>query len=276
MSVIQATKTILDAKGAAHECPTALISDMNALCDWLGLDASKRRLATQGDNSLVDASDKFLALIEAESPEAMTGRETINSVTGAIANVPAYLSGSPHNMRLRRTKPDKAPLCIAITGSCYSEYSDGQRLRRGAATIALLRKLETNGHPVELYLAQGNGGSKTAFMAVRLQSNPLSLAQLAWAMCTMSGLRTLGLNSVTKLGGDGSSGPAPFYDDKGWRDMPEPYRLAFAATLGVDADSLIAIPSGGRIGQRVFNTDKSAAQWVSQVYTQAINRESFQ
>lgn len=272
MSVIEATKDVLTLGGFPRPVQTVLAADLDSLVSFIGdnINAYERNLIREGDSGLVAQSERFLGMIEAVSPEAMSGRETVNSVTGGAPNVPAYLSGSPMAMRQRRPAPQKAPLRIVITPSVLNNWEREERMRRGAATIALLRTLEREGHAVELYLAQFNG---TYMSGVRLPSSPMSLAQLAWIMCTFDGLRAVGLASNERLGMARNSGPSPFNDHK-WRDQQEPYTLAFATLLDVDPSTVIAIPAGGDAGRKIFSNDKRAAAWVSRMYQQAITGEN--
>jgi hypothetical protein len=162
------------------------------------------------------------------------------------------------------------PLNIVVTPSCLAAYSDDERQRRGASTVALLRKIEATGRMVHLYMAQGNKVSNlTAFMTVRLESSPVCLAQLCWLLCTFDGLSEVCLDTVYHLGG-GTGSQAPFGQDAQWRDNPRPYQLAFATVLGVDPEDVIAMPAAGDKGRRHYATDATAAAWVNDTFNRAI------
>ncbi len=68
----------------------------------------ERRLLT-GDSSLVARADALMESLEALSPLADVRPELARVVAGSIADVPAYLSGSPVAMRQRKRREEKAP-----------------------------------------------------------------------------------------------------------------------------------------------------------------------
>jgi len=230
-----------------------------------------QRMVT-GDASLVDAADRLLRLTEEVPLPDGVARQTVRAVAGGCPDVPAMLAGSPVNMRMRRPAPAQAPLCIVVTPSCLAEYTDAERMRRGASTVALLRRIEETGRRVELYMAQGNDvcmNGSAAFMSVKLDTQPVCLAQLCWFLCTFDGLVQTALATVYALGG-GTGSAAPFCEDRQWRDHPRPYQLAFAAVLGVDPADVIALPAGGTKGRKHYETDAAAAAWVNETFNRAI------
>jgi hypothetical protein len=151
---------------------------------WLGHYTAEKAMecARNGDASLVARSDEYLSALEIEAPTSQAWR-TLDSVVGAFPNVPAYLAGNPHNMRLRRrTNVDTAPLTIVVDIGSSAGVSQDQLLKRGAALLALVRVL-SNLRPVELYATTMLGSDTEAHITiVKIDTTPLDLARAAFML----------------------------------------------------------------------------------------------
>ena len=145
------------------------------------------RHARAGYLSRVAKSDAYLSRLEAALPVQYTRGELTLTVSGALADVPAYLSGAPANMRRRTPRATPAPICIVCDVATSESTSDAVINARGAATLALLRRLELAGHPVEVWAGysadhRGGAGSGSVAIVTRIDSAPLDLARAAWVL----------------------------------------------------------------------------------------------
>jgi hypothetical protein len=175
----------------ASELPALATKHANSLSgrvsgSWYGCTYGefKKRIET-GDNSLVEAADKHLAMIEDQVPMSR-GWRNVDDVVGAVPNVPAFLAGHPQCMRRRqRAMRDTAPLAIFmdLTSSAGIDAEDVQK--RGVVLLALTRLLVEH-RPVELWVgtALGSGGWRSgavsATVAWRIDTAPLDLARAAY------------------------------------------------------------------------------------------------
>jgi hypothetical protein len=131
-STLHGTDEVVKAQPGAIE--HFVVCDLAGFADFAGqLPTEKRRVGKEGtrwwggmayqksvtalrygDMAGVPASDKLLAEMETLVPVSQSWR-THNSVVGMCPNVPQYLAGNPHNMRLkRRCTTATAPLSIFV------------------------------------------------------------------------------------------------------------------------------------------------------------------
>lgn len=241
------------------------------------LATSLRKLHT-GDNKHVAKSDSMLERIEAQEVLSMNAPELQRVVAGSLADIPAYLSGSPINMRRRAKRDAPKPLRISVDTMCSGGISHEALARRGAAVLALLRRLSMAGHAVELYLC-GSGdmaGNRGEYIfAVRMETSPLDLARTAWAMSDAGFCRSVSFSAGSRLVGhrryqDYCAFPFAYGN---WAWEPEFQAQAHATLLGVDAADLIHVPFMVVTEADKFKTDAKAAQWVSDTYNAAVARD---
>lgn len=240
---------------------------------WGSSDEARRKLMT-GDTALVPASDKMLEMIEAASPNAMAATETIRTVTGGLADVPAYLAGSPMNMRLRRKRETLAPLTIVVNVSSSAAIDNKMLARRGAATLALLRKLEGAGHPVELWIMHAVAGSSRAdpgaHSYVKMETRPLDLARTAWALGSSEFSRECIYSVNCTLDNDPGLSPWP-WGEKDWASKPDMQKATTAAGMNLDPSKLLYLPMLYSVALgKPFADDKAAVAWVNATYAEAI------
>lgn len=134
-----------------------------------------------GNNAAVAQSETYLTKLETAMPDLFHSiRKTEDSMTGGIANVPAYLSGNPLNMRRRtRIVSEQSPLTILVETGNSAALENSQVQARGSAILALVRILSIR-RPIELWLAKGSGNSRGClYTMARIESAPLDLARAA-------------------------------------------------------------------------------------------------
>lgn len=201
--------------------------------------------ARLGDNALVPRSDKLMDRLEAMERPERSMFVTQNMVAGGVPNVPAYLSGSPMAMRMRRrVMAPMAPVVVLSDNFAAFNVKKEQILRRGAAVLALVRAL-TAYRPVTLYSTIGLAADKKMVGAFRVETAPLDLARAAWALGSPTVLRNCWHLVFGHICGNG-------------------YKAGFR----VDAPAAVARELGFSdyiVAPRVenFETDEDAAAWVA-------------
>ena len=168
--------------------------------------------AIEGDLSAVAASDAMLAQFENYAlPTAR--RETIDDVVGAFPNVPAYLSGQPLCMRRKRkTESDVSPIAILVDVTSSANISTAKLRARGTAILAFARALAAR-RPVELWAGAGFDGHRitdAAWCFVRLETAPMDLAHVAFALAHPGFARHLCYGAIHFVSRTSRSGSWPF------------------------------------------------------------------
>ena len=233
---------------------------------------AERRLHT-GDPSLVEASDKLISMIEADSPMGAGQMQVIRTVSGGSVDVPTYLAGVPTCMRQRHRREAKASLRIVVNLSSSAIISDDMLARRGAATLALLRLLEANGHPVELwvmhavadYSAPLLGG---AFTFVKLDTQPIDLARAAWALGSTEFSRYVIYAANTTHTRCSRLSPWP-WDKRDWKHNRQLQVESVACAMGLEVSDLIYLPMAFATFMDSFRSDAEAVKWVNAEYAAA-------
>jgi len=229
---------------------------------------SKRGLAN-GDKVLAERAEKILASIETESLYSDNVSQWGRSVSGAFPDVPAYLSGSPVNMRRRTPQHGLAPLTIVVETYMSGGISDAGRERRGVAILSLVRKLQMTGHAVDLWLAHtSRPNGLTATCLVRVENRPLDLARAVWGFAATfqkDGFKMASAQVLYNLRSFGSL-MLPF-NDSNFPNDPEKQTAYYTPILSPD-NALLAIPSlCGR--DSFFDTDASTRKWLDANYAKA-------
>lgn len=120
--------------------------------------------------------------------------EVRKSVSGAGSlDVSAYAAGLPRMIRRRvRVEDDAAPLHIVVAVNSASNVTTRQLVRRGAAIAALVDVLSAD-RPVTLWAsAVGKAYPCNAAFAVRLETSPISIAQVAFVLADPNFGRKIG------------------------------------------------------------------------------------
>lgn len=282
-----ATESTFHPKGRVHKATCVRFDDGLAdMAQWFadcrakgrrvipsgfGLTPQAEKRLHTGDDSLVAKSDAMLARIEAASPLDNCTHESIRTVAGSFADIPAYLSGSPVAMRRRQRKEAVAPLTVVIDVTSSGGMGKEVLERRGVAALSLLRKLEAAGHAIELWVCAGIGDSgKTSFAFTRLDTRPMDLSRACWALCSHEFSRQCSYAALNTTG-NGSYNIWPWADVK-WHGYPEAQREAYAMALGLDPASVLALPPihlNHDTGS--FKSEETAIAWVNDKYAQAVS-----
>lgn len=221
------------------------------------------RLVT-GDEKIVAESERVMGRIEAIEQLAQSLPMAERAVCGGMADVPAYLAGSPLAMRRRIRREDKRPLTIAVDVMVSASLRAGQIERRGIAALALLRKLQAEGYPVMLYfVAPGvvRGYSHKEAVVIAIDTAPMDLARAAWCLADRGMCRTLAFLAHTKL-----AGLQRYPDSNSW--MPGSDIRAILDASGIDSSACLTVT--GAHSRDNLGSDESAAQWVNAKYRKAI------
>lgn len=249
--------------------------DMGDLADWTQVNTSDSgtniHKARVGDEAYVARSDAMLDLIEAASPMADCRPMTIDSVAGAFPNVAAYLAGSPMNMRLRKRQEAHAPLNIVVDLGVNAMFGDDHRARRGAAVLALLRKLETAGHAVDLYfgLGCGNHARQNSCILVHVDTRPLDLIRSAYALGSRQYMQQTFLCIGAAMWGERGETYGN-YPIPSWTNDPIHAETFYAHAMASTGKRLMVIPPAGQQALGDFANDAAAVRWVNQAYARAV------
>jgi len=206
-----------------------------------------------GDLSGVAMADKYLSALE-DTVIVSSGYRVTDDVVGAMPNVPAYLSGNPYNMRLRRrVAKESAPLAIFADLTSSASLTTKQVAQRGAAILALVRLLSQR-RPIELWVGAGlNRGTNATLVFTRLDTAPLDLARAAHMLTAETVSRGL-CYGLCKVGAK-TDGGFPFGDIDRWRKHG---RDILSRAIAHSSEVLFIPP--------VFANDKAInrpAEWLS-------------
>lgn len=206
------------------DSPADLLAEYDRLCGrqtfggaWYAGETSEsaRRKVQLGDNLLVQESDKLLAQLEDQVVHSRHWRN-LDDVVGALPNVPAYIAGTPINMRRRvKVSRDDAPLTLFVDLTSSGGINAHALLARGVATLALTRLLVEH-RAVTLYAGialgggQLSGGSST--IAWRIDTAPLDLARAVFMLASASVSRGIGYQISQAREGHASGGSWPFHN----------------------------------------------------------------
>jgi hypothetical protein len=226
---------------------------------------------TRGDNALVPRADKLLDKIETIEKLAEHMPRVENAVTGGLANVPAYLMGSPVAMRRKRRQEEKAPLTICVSSVTSAGIGGALIERRGAAVLALLRKLETAGHAVSLYVTAGMNcsGGLTTFTLARMDSQPIDIARTAWTLGDEKFQRRVMFETGAKLSGGSNSYIHWPYNNSKWNTAIARQQEVYAELLDVTPETVLIVPPVYLDEQKNFDSDASAVAWLNRRYAEA-------
>jgi hypothetical protein len=166
--------------------------------------ADMRRKADLGDQSLVEASDRFLSEIEDQMPVTSAWRN-MDDVVGAMPNVPAFLAGHPQHMRRReRVSRDTAPLSIYMDLTSSADIDASVVGRRAVVLLALARLLVEH-RAVTLWAGISQDvGMGAGTVAWRIDTVPLDLARAAYQIGATAMARRFGYgmnHAVNSAGG---------------------------------------------------------------------------
>lgn len=241
-----------------------------------GISSASRDGIFKGDTSRVKRSDETLDRIEVIEQLADCLPQTERAVAGGLADVPAYLMGSPVAMRRRRKQEAHRPLIIVVDAVTSGGIDWRLIERRGVAVLALLRKLEATGHPVTLHIgaAMQCHGQPTTFNVARMDSQPIDLARACWVLCDADMQRDVFFKAgwQTTSGKTSDYGISWPYHDFAWNRSLAQHSVAWGQVIGETADSVLVVPPVFLDEARHFATDETAAAWVNMRYAEIVNR----
>lgn len=222
-------------------------------------DVALARLAT-GNEKLVAQSDAMMEKMEGKIDPLNHAFATMRAVTGGVANVPAYLSGSPMNMvSRRRMEAQHGPVAIFVDVTVSAGVDGPTIARRGAATLALVRALQAT-RPVTLIVTMGMRQKGVDMISLtEIDTAPLDLARAAWVLGSQEYLRRIGFalsDHACDNAGSGGNNIRWAFQDHSWQLESLPGWAADRA----GASDYVAVP-GVFVGT-TFNSDDNAADWV--------------
>jgi hypothetical protein len=145
-----------------------------------------------GEDSYVARAEAIMSEIEDLVPITRAWRN-VDDVVGGLPNVPAFLAGTPQNMRRRvRTMSETAPLTIFMNLATSAIIDADTVLRRGIVLLALTRLLVEH-RTVELWVGTTlDDGHHSGTAAWRIDTAPLDLARAAFMIADVSMSRLFG------------------------------------------------------------------------------------
>ena len=169
------------------------------------------KAATLGDMKAAAESDAFMARFEALNLVS-SGFAVTDEIVGAVPNIPAYLSGAPVNMRLRRrVVREAAPLAIVVDLTTSGGIGGNTMAKRGSVILAAARVLSAT-RPVELWafvgLGHRNGGA--VYTGHRIETSPMDLARAAPCFADPMWARNVGYGTCHAPEHGGSNGSWPY------------------------------------------------------------------
>lgn len=169
-------------------------------------------IAKGGDETLVPAAMKMLDKLHVAMPE--TDRSVfIPAVAGAYPCVPDYIMGLPEPMRKRDVIYDTgAPIRLGAYTGCSATISHSQFIARATCFLAIIMRLVDEGRPVEVYAVDsGNGTDGETLITVKLQSAPVSIAEIGHALTNLGFTRRVFYGAQDAMGnGYNGAWPAKF------------------------------------------------------------------
>lgn len=148
--------------------------------------------AFNGDDSMVADAERIMTQIEAIADETVR-REWVSSPCGAYPVVPEAIAGFPTPMRqLSHVASEYAPVSVYVNTVMSGGISHAQIMRRGAAILALVLKLQET-RPVNLFVTIEVQVKRTNLrMVIPIDSQPFSVAVACNALMSTGFTRALG------------------------------------------------------------------------------------
>lgn len=225
----------------------------NIECGFGGDMSTRESIAAirNGNLRAVAPSDAFMGNLESIMP-ASRSWETVDNVIGAVPNIPAYITGNPYNMRLRkRTKSEAAPLRVICDLTSAGGIDADKVEKRGYAILALARLL-TAARPVELWCGTAlDGGDRkhSSIIMARIETSPMDLARAAHTISHPSVSRGVfyGISKkVHRAKGAWPYGEMNTFRERGAKIMGAVFgdsELLFVPSVSLDDDASIKTPA---------------------------------
>jgi len=155
--------------------------------EWFNCEttAASVKRARLGDESIVAEAEKLIDYLD-DLSEGLQLETWSPAQAGAYPIVAEYLAGSPTCMRHKQPSGDYSPVSVYVCTTSSAIVSKKQFLNRGTAILALILKLQKV-RPVQLYITcELDSGDRTqdAIQIIPVDSQPLSIAQAAYLLCS--------------------------------------------------------------------------------------------
>jgi hypothetical protein len=163
-----------------------------------GFDELADRLE-KGDDQAADEIEKTLSKIESHMLMT-TGTTVRDDVMGAVPNVPAFLTGSPMNMRTRHSaKTGRGPISLFLETTTSSGFSGRERITRIAAMVSLARALSIH-RPLNLWFNVTWGGlGRLTQTSIQIETNPIDVSRIAALCANIETVNSLGSQDSHKI-----------------------------------------------------------------------------
>ena len=150
---------------------------------------------------------------------------------------------------------------------------------RGAATLALLRRLELAGHPVEVWAGysadhRGGAGSGSVAIVTRIDSAPLDLARAAWVLGAPAMQRQLYFRTgrhMTDAPAGSIAWPVPDAVSRWCVPIAtELHRDVYRAALGLPSGApVFVLPPATAFTAEQFRDESATLAWITAAFTAA-------
>lgn len=219
--------------------------------------------AISGDDSLVSEAMAILDKLEASIES--TSSQWFASPIGAYPVVPEFLVGLPDCMRRRvSVASEVAPVSVYVSTTCSGSIDSETMLKRGVAILALVLKLQAV-RPVRLFLLAETHGANSEgelLQAIEINSQPLDLATVCYALTHVGFARWLTYSLARELAGFNGSWPREY------KSGGQAWEMRLRASLDLESQDLYI---GAAREWDPCITD--SINWVNQQVARACNSE---
>lgn len=242
---------------------------------WTSISAERIRKLETGDASNAAKADALLDKLEAPDLASYVRATNERVMAGGVADVPAYLAGAPVAMRRRVRQQERMPITLVCDVTTSAGIDAAIIQRRGVAVLALVRKLESAGYPVDLWLGfcakEGGGARLPAAIAVKVDTKPLDLARACWGLSAAEYQREVMFQTLCGVSGQSYTGLIvwPWGGASVWLQKPDMQRACYAALLNQDPANLLVMPAVFADEAKHFNTEESTLAWVNAMYARS-------
>ncbi len=216
--------------------------------------------AKYGDPSIVAKFEGVVTDVQA-AVQANPRFDFISDVLGARVNVPAFLAGTPLNMRKRVRRPvESRHVAVYVSNTSAAGVSAETLLNRGAAIVGFISALQAAGIAMDLWIVsdmQGHSEGRTStsyaddmahdltmdgdcIQLIRIESAPLDLSSAGFALAHPAFARHICYRNAERYGSQGSWSKT-YRMNGGYEGDMERYSAAMRAKLNL-GDTDVFIP----------------------------------
>ncbi len=168
--------------------------------------------ALYGDEQYVPGALDLLAKVDLAIPPT-EGMGFVHAPFGGRADIGDWLAGSPTPMRRRKNLVvDRGTVKVLVSFGPSASLGADVLVPRGQAIMALIMKIQQS-RPVELYLYDETQMKQTGipcYFLIGVESRPLSLAHVGFAVSHPGFFRHVGLGAEYQQGAEASSWPQDY------------------------------------------------------------------